>query len=382
MADVSKLNGYEIKDAAARQSIEELREEINNIEPPEIDTDNLVTKEELREELENLDLSGVDIDTSQLATKEELNEFKESLSRVFVDPQEADESFEGVDVFSIADATVLKPDGTPATYYRIPALTVTAKNTLVAFTDVRYDTAADNSGRISIYCRRSEDKGATWGPAIEVCKFPTGEDGVSAYAENSRSMDSTVIATKSGKLFCLNGAWKSNWGNWSQVALTPDPDWCLKLSVSEDDGKSWVTYNLNERPDMCTGIPSDLVSMLGGVGQGIQMYDGTLAFPVQLTRRPNGQRTVCATIMYSKDDGVEGFAGGAQHHGALLNALGQGEGAHVLLVFMEFFLCSLNVVVIGFGGYYVMRGEMDYVDLITFTLYISNFVSPMRKLSG
>ena len=49
---------------------------------------------------------------------------------------------------------------------------------------------------------------------------------------------------------------------------------------------------------------------------------------------------------------------------------------------MEFFLCSLNVVVIGFGGYYVMKGEMDYVDLITFTLYISNFVSPMRKLSG
>ena len=129
MADVSKLNGYEIKDAAARQSIEELREEINNIEPPEINTDNLVTKEELREELENLDLSGVDIDTSQLATKEELSEFKESLNRVFVDPQEADESFEGIDIFSIADATVLKPDGNPATYYRIPALTVTAKNT-------------------------------------------------------------------------------------------------------------------------------------------------------------------------------------------------------------------------------------------------------------
>ena len=49
---------------------------------------------------------------------------------------------------------------------------------------------------------------------------------------------------------------------------------------------------------------------------------------------------------------------------------------------MEFFLCSLNVVVIGFGGYFVMKDQMDYVDLITFTLYISNFVSPMRKLSG
>ena len=49
---------------------------------------------------------------------------------------------------------------------------------------------------------------------------------------------------------------------------------------------------------------------------------------------------------------------------------------------MEFFLCSLNVVIIGIGGYYVMRGEMDYRDLLTFCLYISSFVSPMRKLSS
>ena len=49
---------------------------------------------------------------------------------------------------------------------------------------------------------------------------------------------------------------------------------------------------------------------------------------------------------------------------------------------VEFFLCSLNVVIIGFGGWYVMQGRMDYRDLLTFTLYISSFVGPMRKLSG
>ncbi|MBE6980074.1 MAG: ABC transporter ATP-binding protein [Ruminococcaceae bacterium] len=49
---------------------------------------------------------------------------------------------------------------------------------------------------------------------------------------------------------------------------------------------------------------------------------------------------------------------------------------------VEFFLCSLNVVIIGIGGYYVMQEQMDYRDLLTFTLYISSFVSPMRKLSG
>mgnify|MGYP003292101056 FL=1 len=223
MPDVSKLNGYDIKDNVARQEIEALREEMNNLELPD-----------------------VEIDTSELATKEELAELKESLGEIFIDLREEDVSFEGVDVFSIADGTVQKPEGGNAFYYRIPALTVTNKNTLIAFTDVRFDTANDNHGRISIFCRRSEDKGATWGPAIEVAKFPTGQDGETAYAENSRTMDSTVIATKSGKLFCLNGSWKSNWGNWSTIGSTPDPDWALKLSVSEDDGKSWVTYNLNE----------------------------------------------------------------------------------------------------------------------------------------
>lgn len=49
---------------------------------------------------------------------------------------------------------------------------------------------------------------------------------------------------------------------------------------------------------------------------------------------------------------------------------------------MEFFLCSLNVIVIGYGGYLTMKGRMDYVDLLTFTLYVASFVSPMRKLSS
>ncbi len=49
---------------------------------------------------------------------------------------------------------------------------------------------------------------------------------------------------------------------------------------------------------------------------------------------------------------------------------------------MEFFLCSLNVIVIGIGGYLIMKNEMDYRDVLTFTLYIASFVSPMRKLSN
>ena len=49
---------------------------------------------------------------------------------------------------------------------------------------------------------------------------------------------------------------------------------------------------------------------------------------------------------------------------------------------MEFFLCSLNVAVIGIGGYLIMKGQMDHVDLITFSLYITTFVNPMRKMAN
>ena len=49
---------------------------------------------------------------------------------------------------------------------------------------------------------------------------------------------------------------------------------------------------------------------------------------------------------------------------------------------MELFLCGLNVVVIGYGGYLTMKGQMDYRDLLTFTLYIGSFTAPMRKLAG
>ena len=48
---------------------------------------------------------------------------------------------------------------------------------------------------------------------------------------------------------------------------------------------------------------------------------------------------------------------------------------------MEFFLCILSVAVIGAGGYFIMRGQMTTIDLITFSLYITTFVNPIRKLS-
>lgn len=49
---------------------------------------------------------------------------------------------------------------------------------------------------------------------------------------------------------------------------------------------------------------------------------------------------------------------------------------------MEFFLCMLSVAVIAVGGALIMKGELNVIDLITFSLYVSTFVSPIRKLAN
>ena len=49
---------------------------------------------------------------------------------------------------------------------------------------------------------------------------------------------------------------------------------------------------------------------------------------------------------------------------------------------MEFFLCILSAAVIAAGGVLIMKGQLNTVDLITFSLYITTFVNPVRKLSN
>lgn len=48
---------------------------------------------------------------------------------------------------------------------------------------------------------------------------------------------------------------------------------------------------------------------------------------------------------------------------------------------MEFTTGIVHVLVIAVGGLLIMDGKMDYVDLVTFSLYVSTFVTPVRKLA-
>lgn len=52
------------------------------------------------------------------------------------------------------------------------------------------------------------------------------------------------------------------------------------------------------------------------------------------------------------------------------------------LASQEFFMCIMPVIIISCGGYYIMKGEMDYIDLITFTLFVNTFITPIRKMAA
>ena len=49
---------------------------------------------------------------------------------------------------------------------------------------------------------------------------------------------------------------------------------------------------------------------------------------------------------------------------------------------MELFVTLLSLAVIAVGGWLIMEDQLNYIDLITFSLYITTFVSPVRKLSN
>ena len=47
----------------------------------------------------------------------------------------------------------------------------------------------------------------------------------------------------------------------------------------------------------------------------------------------------------------------------------------------EFFMGIMPAVVIAVGGFMIMKDSLNYIDLITFTLFVSTFITPIRKLT-
>ena len=54
----------------------------------------------------------------------------------------------------------------------------------------------------------------------------------------------------------------------------------------------------------------------------------------------------------------------------------------IFMASMELFMSLLSVSVVAVGGYLIMKNELNYADLLMFSLYITTFVNPIRKLAN
>jgi sialidase-1 len=178
--------------------------------------------------------------------------------------------------------------------YRIPALTVTPKGTLVAAFDIRWNGSADLPADIDVGVMRSTDQGDTWGPMIVAMDY---DKSVANSRGNGVGDPAILVDRTTGHLF-LAALWSQGDNAWngSGPGLTPEETGQLVIARSTDDGLTW------EKPVSITPQIKQPEWRLcfNGPGAGIQLEDGTLVFPAQF-RDARGKTSSC--FIFSRDQG-------------------------------------------------------------------------------
>ena len=144
---------------------------------------------------------------------------------------------------------VYKPGKAPV--YRIPALVVTTKGTILAFCEAR--ASKYDWGHIRIVVKRSEDNGKTWGDEIDTTKgkFPNSKIGNPV----------SIVDRETGRIFLI-----SSFGT-NPSHANPGP--CKVMIVhSDDDGKTWSDATMIPTAQW---QPKGFGWMLTGPGHGIQL---------------------------------------------------------------------------------------------------------------
>lgn len=104
------------------------------------------------------------------------------------------------------------------------------------------------------------------------------------------------------------------------------------------------------------------------------------------TAEINSEIESCITgVRVSKAFANEGYQATKFQKQSMLYRTARCEFYKVMAVFfsgMEFMISLVSLIAIGAGGYFIMKNEMTLVDLVAFTLYITAFLTPIRKLTN
>lgn len=188
--------------------------------------------------------------------------------------------FEQIDLFQQGEGGVHT--------YRIPALAVTKKGTLIAVVDARNESAADLPGPLDLVMRRSTDLGKTWSP-LTVIRNPPGRAGAGDA--------SLLVDRRTGRVFCFYAYGPPDVGFFHSAPCNAAADNCLhaQFIYSDDDGKMW-----SEPVDITSQIKApEWDALFATSGQGIQTRKGRLLQPYVMRK---GKETWTANA-YSDDGG-------------------------------------------------------------------------------
>lgn len=177
--------------------------------------------------------------------------------------------------------------------YRIPALIVTKKGTLLAFCEGRKNGSSD-TGEINTLLRRSSDGGKTWGP-VQV---------VAADGPNTMGNPCPVVEQESGTIWLpltrnlgedREAMIKSGTGRGTRTV------WICK---STDDGETW-----SKPVDITASAKKKNWGWYAtGPGVGIQLKSGRLVIPCDYSVL--GEQDLGSHVIYSDDKGETWKIGG------------------------------------------------------------------------
>jgi len=180
--------------------------------------------------------------------------------------------------------------------YRIPAITIAADGTLLAFAEARRNSGSD-TGDIDMVVKRSEDGGRTWSEMATVW-----DDG-----DNVCGNPSPVVDQESGRIV-LALTWNKGSDHENEIlARTSSDTRKVFLTVSDDNGRTW-------------SLPEDITSQTKdqewtwyatGPCHGIQLQSGRIVVPCNHGIFKDGQPAGYEShVIYSDDIGETWHIGG------------------------------------------------------------------------
>jgi sialidase-1 len=148
--------------------------------------------------------------------------------------------------------------------YRIPALAVTTKGTVLAAYDGR-PNLDDLPSPIDLLLRRSTDNGCTWSSQA-VVRTGTGLEGFGD--------PSLLVDAETGRIFLFHAAGTRAGFFESTTGMDPDDETVqhCDLSFSDDDGLSWQHRRITAELKGTAG--HEITGMFAAAGQGTQVHAG------------------------------------------------------------------------------------------------------------